>query len=219
MYLGPSFQLEERFARIIAFFFIALSYSAAMPTMYIIGCFFCFLIYWSDKILFLRFYKKPPLFNVSLALSLLKTIEYALLFHVFFGLMMLTNPNIYANSTTDNSNPTANKKTGSSEELTFLEQLNEFFHLFPHDVDYVTSSTFGFTPNRFDATYSFIYFWFAVIFFVLFFVENWFSWLSKFVVEPCERCLREDIEDPPHISTNIYQHLGIEDLHSQYLVT
>ena len=70
-------------------------YSAAIPALYIAGLFICFSMYWSDKILFLRHYRIPPRYGRDLASRAHQIMEYAIILHLFTGVYMLSNPEIF----------------------------------------------------------------------------------------------------------------------------
>jgi hypothetical protein len=66
-YLGPEFQLENRYSMMIAGLFIMLTYSAAIPMLYVSGCAQMIIMYWADKTLFLRHYRLPRRYGRTLA--------------------------------------------------------------------------------------------------------------------------------------------------------
>ena len=57
-----------------------------------------FMFYWADKYLILRSYRKPPLFDNSLALTLLHWFKYALLGHFIFAISMYANTDIFTHN-------------------------------------------------------------------------------------------------------------------------
>jgi len=84
--------------------FIILMYSTTIPTLYIAGFLLCVVQYWSDKILFLRYYKTPPKYGLFLATKVKNIIEWSILLHLFMGLYMMSNPEIFpANEEDENS--------------------------------------------------------------------------------------------------------------------
>ena len=58
--MGGVIQLDRRYSALIATAFIVMMYSAAIPILYIPGSLICFVTYWSDKTMFLNYYKLPP---------------------------------------------------------------------------------------------------------------------------------------------------------------
>lgn len=94
-YIGPDFSIETRYSVIIAMTFIILMYSLAMPILYPCGIILCFISYWTDKTLFLRLYRNPPHHGLDLAKGSQKFMELAILLHLFVGLYMISNPQIF----------------------------------------------------------------------------------------------------------------------------
>jgi hypothetical protein len=72
---------------------IVQTFATAMPILYLAG-FLCFsMTYVSDKILFLRHYKNPPLYTKTLVINSIKIMEWGVPLHLSFGMFMLTHPN------------------------------------------------------------------------------------------------------------------------------
>ena len=76
-------------------FFIITMYSATIPILYFTGFLVCIVQYWVDKALYLRDYKNPPKYGLELAKYCRLAIEYALVVHLFMGLYMMSNPDIF----------------------------------------------------------------------------------------------------------------------------
>lgn len=76
--------------------FIVMTFSAAMPIMYVAALMLWICMYWSDKILFLRHYRTPPKYGIELASRCLKLLEWSIPVHFLFGLIMMTNPEIFS---------------------------------------------------------------------------------------------------------------------------
>jgi len=76
--------------------FIIMLYSTSMPILYLAGVLMCLFAYWSDKILFLRYYRKPPVYGDDLATRSMSILKYAIVLHLLFGFYMISNPNIFA---------------------------------------------------------------------------------------------------------------------------
>ena len=94
-YRGAEFQLENRYSKLIAGLFVILMYSAAIPVLYPAGCALMIIMYWADKALFLRHYRLPRRFGRKLALRAVEVMKWAILLHLFFGLYMISNPDIF----------------------------------------------------------------------------------------------------------------------------
>lgn len=93
--MGAVFQLENRYAQIIAMVYIVVAYSAAMPVLYSAGFLLFVSMYWSDKTLFLRHYRTPPKYGAELAHRAMALLEWAVPVHFLFGLNMLTSAEIF----------------------------------------------------------------------------------------------------------------------------
>jgi uncharacterized membrane protein YsdA (DUF1294 family) len=94
-YTGEEFEFETMYAVLIAQIFIVMTYSAAMPFLYLTLPIFCFVMYWTEKYLFLRFHKNVPLYDTSTVVNAVKIIEWAVPLHVIMGLLMFTSPDFF----------------------------------------------------------------------------------------------------------------------------
>lgn len=85
---GADFDLASRNAFILTVVFTCFLYSGGMPMLNVI-CFLTMLcLYWVEKFLILRHYKRPPLFNHSLNDQLVKLLPISVIFHCSFSLYM-----------------------------------------------------------------------------------------------------------------------------------
>ena len=75
--------------------FIVLLYSTSMPLLYLAGFTICFSVYWSDKYMFISYYRTPPRLGIELMKSTGKVMEIAIILHLLFGCYMITNPDIF----------------------------------------------------------------------------------------------------------------------------
>jgi hypothetical protein len=87
--------IQNRQSIVIASIFIIMTYSVAMPFMYLFGVLIFTVIYWSDKLLFLNYMRTPPHYTTELARRSYFIIEWAVILHLFFGLFMMSNPLIF----------------------------------------------------------------------------------------------------------------------------
>jgi hypothetical protein len=94
MYTGPTLSLADRYSVMIAAIFIIFTYSLSMPFLYFGGVLIFSCMYWTDKILFLRHLSTPPMFRTELANRTYLILEWAVILHLFFGLFMISNPDI-----------------------------------------------------------------------------------------------------------------------------
>ena len=75
--------------------FIVMMYSAAIPCLYPAGFALMVISYWQDKVMFLRHYRLPPRYGRALAARVVRILEVGIILHLFFGLYMLSNPDIF----------------------------------------------------------------------------------------------------------------------------
>ena len=92
--IGPDFHHSIRYPQIMVVVFVCMLYSTGIPIMYLIISVTCFSFYWTDKYLFTRWYRTPPLYDASISLQFSAYLPYALLFHLTFGIWMLANRKI-----------------------------------------------------------------------------------------------------------------------------
>jgi len=55
----------------------------------------CLVQYWTDKYLFVNYYKTPPKYGLYLANKAKSIIEYSIILHLFMGVYMMSNPEIF----------------------------------------------------------------------------------------------------------------------------
>ena len=67
VYTGAQIEFDNRFSQLIAMIWVIMMFSAAIPVLYLAGFMLCFVIYWTDKTLFLKFYRIPPRHGSNLA--------------------------------------------------------------------------------------------------------------------------------------------------------
>jgi hypothetical protein len=66
IYTGEEFGIASLYAILIAQVMIVMTYSAAMPLLYLSLPLFCFMMYWTEKYLFLRHHKNVPLYDTHI---------------------------------------------------------------------------------------------------------------------------------------------------------
>jgi hypothetical protein len=94
-----------------------MTFASALPILYPIGLISIIFIYWTDKYLFLRLYKKPPLYDGDLADRALTMIKLGLFIHIILSIYIYSNNEILSASF-------------KSESLTIGEEVHGFFYLF-----------------------------------------------------------------------------------------
>ena len=63
--------------------------------MYPVGMFCSIMCYWTDKFLFVRLYRKPPLYDSAMALRAGDIIKYSIIIHIMFSAYMYSNEQIF----------------------------------------------------------------------------------------------------------------------------
>merc|ERR1712176_506970 len=158
-YLGPEFQIENRYAKLIAMFYIVMMYSAAMPVLYLAGFFLMIVSYWADKVLFLRHYRLPPRWGRGLARRVAYIMQFAIFLHLFFGLHMLSNPEIF---------------TYENEELEVPRWCKVYIKIFSRGAEVLL----GYDPERLNQVHTLIYCLGIGFFTALFIIESLLNFFS-----------------------------------------
>lgn len=95
LYHGPEFHLAERYSQTAMTIWVAFSYSAGIPLLPLLAAFFFIVTYWVDKVLFVRFYRKPPHYDASIARAAMALLPWAIVAHFTIGLWMLSSPGVF----------------------------------------------------------------------------------------------------------------------------
>ena len=101
-YTGKQIEFDNRFSVLIAMIWVVMMFSSAIPVLYFAGVVLCFFTYWTDKFLLLKFYQVPHRHGSNLAHRARNIIEYSLILHLFVGMYMLSNPDIFVGEGEDN---------------------------------------------------------------------------------------------------------------------
>lgn len=96
LYTGSGFKFETRYAELINITYVCLAFSAGMPIMHVVAATAFFVTFWSDKILFLRFFRTPPFQDGTLHKHLTSWLPLALLTHLAVGAWQLSNSTIFS---------------------------------------------------------------------------------------------------------------------------
>ena len=81
---------------------VIMMFSTCIPMLYLAGILICFTMYWTDKFMFIKFYRLPPRHGATLARKARSIIEWSLLLHLFMGMYMISNPEIFSSEEDDN---------------------------------------------------------------------------------------------------------------------
>lgn len=179
---------------------IVMTYSSSMPFLYVAGFIVFITMYWSDKILFLRHYKNPPLYTKALVVNAIEIMEWGVLLHLIFGAFMVTNPDVFDYKAPDERAFTAPRyaeKLGSWLENVLHVKATRFYS--PHGSAYVFASLL-----------------IACLFILdkltrLIFGVAIFSYLAV----SCCACFRI-FSSKRAWSTNIFQEIRVQDLDHEY---
>jgi hypothetical protein len=95
LYLGPEFPIAIRYAQLLNLFFMTFVYSAGMPIMYLMGAVGFFVTYWVDKAVFIRLYRTPPDYDISIGTDATRLLPYALLLHLLIAGWVYGNKEIF----------------------------------------------------------------------------------------------------------------------------
>lgn len=91
---GNRFEIESRYASLLFVLGVTFLYSSGMPILYPIAAAFFFVGYWIDKMLLLKFYRKPIHYDGHLSKKTLGWHKFILLMHVLGGTLMYANSSI-----------------------------------------------------------------------------------------------------------------------------
>jgi hypothetical protein len=92
---GADFDLATRNSTLLTIVFTCYLYSGGMPLMNVLCFLSMFLLFWVDKFLILRHYKRPPLYNELLHQRAMTYLPYAVIFHCGFALYMYGATDIF----------------------------------------------------------------------------------------------------------------------------
>lgn len=95
IFIGPEFDRAGKTAQILSVVFICFLYSGGMPILNVLCFFTLFFMYWIDKILILRYFRKPPMVNHSLNDRVIAILPYAIIMHCAVSLYMYGSHTIF----------------------------------------------------------------------------------------------------------------------------
>lgn len=150
-------------------------------------------MYWTDKILFLKYMSTPPKYTTELARRAYLILEWAVVVHLFFGLFLMTNPLVF--------NPDQSKITATGEGIL---PLTNFFGRWAH-------AFFGFKENRFNSNHAIIYITGICAFLCLFAIERIFGIFSRLITR-IVLVFNNKGANIDQFSTNLLKEISFEDL-------
>lgn len=102
MYAGPEFNIAIRTAQVLTTLFSCYLYSGGMPILNIICFLTMFSIFWIDKTLILRHYRKPPFYSSAINERLVYFLPIAIMFHCVFSLYTYGSSEIFPSNIKQN---------------------------------------------------------------------------------------------------------------------
>lgn len=105
LYNDDIFPIGERYAYLIATFFITFSFSGVIPILIPISLISFVLLYFSDKLLIFKFYQTPKNFTPTIHKILLNVLIISLISHMALTSYFLTEPTLIASNSNISSPP------------------------------------------------------------------------------------------------------------------
>lgn len=189
-------EFEQRYSVLIAMIWVILMFSASMPSLYLAGILLITTMYWTDKILFLKFYAIPPRHGPELAAKARNIIEWSLLLHLFMGLYMLSQPDIF---------------TSEDDPNLAVNQMQNYAKFIAIGIQAVT----GVESDRFGQVHTVLYSVGIGIFLILFIVEKLTSFISTTLAKVCCCCLNRDASLAA-FSDDISKEISLDVLQKEY---
>jgi hypothetical protein len=112
LYVGPDFGLDGRLAQMIAIVWVVFMYAPGLPILFPLTALNFFIIYWIDKYLLLRFFKKPKNYDEESILFTVDQMKYSFVFHMVLGAF------VYSKNTILNA-----KNMEAIEEIEFISEV------------------------------------------------------------------------------------------------
>jgi len=100
-YEGLNVNLWDRHASILVNTFFAMTFSSGMPLLLPLNVCLLLVQYWIDKILLVKYAKKPPPYGMTQQNLTFNILPFALCLHFFIGFFVFTCPQIYSLSSAD----------------------------------------------------------------------------------------------------------------------
>jgi len=166
-------------------FWVIMMFSACIPMLYLAGVLICFTTYWTDKTMFIKYYRLPPRHGATLANTARSIVEWSLLLHLFMGFYMISNPDIFTNEEDDN-------------------EAVAFFAGYAKTIAGVISLVTGVNSERFGQVHAVFYSVGIGIFVIMFIFEKVSGTFSRLMGKfCCKWCLNKNPE-PAMFSNDCY---------------
>merc|ERR1712178_201781 len=95
IYELPDWSVSNRLAQVMNAITCVMMYSGGMPALYIVGVVYCFVAYWTDKVVLLRGSCKPPTFNESILVTALTLFPLVAFMHTIVSVWMFGQQNLF----------------------------------------------------------------------------------------------------------------------------
>jgi hypothetical protein len=92
---GPEFEISTRFPMILNTLAVTMVFSSALPILLPIAFVACQLFYHVDKLLLLRYFRKPPAYDAKLASGTVHLLPFVLLVHCAFATWVYGAPQVF----------------------------------------------------------------------------------------------------------------------------
>lgn len=94
IYQLPDWMVSNRIAQVMNAITCVMMYSGGMPALYAVGVVYCFIAYWTDKVVLLRGSCKPPAFNESIIVSAMSLFPLVAFMHTAVSLWIFGQQNL-----------------------------------------------------------------------------------------------------------------------------
>lgn len=88
LYTNAPFDISTRYADLVMTVFVCLTYSSGLPLLNVAAFLFMALMFWMDKIVLLRFSKRPPYYDTLMPKLASQYMIYAVPLHCIFAILM-----------------------------------------------------------------------------------------------------------------------------------
>lgn len=95
VFIGPIFNIAARTAQMLMIVFTCLTYSGGIPFLNIVCFFALFVMYWTDKFLILRHYRKPPMYGSEINEKVILILPFAIIIHCGMSLYTYGSQSIF----------------------------------------------------------------------------------------------------------------------------
>ena len=95
IYMGEEFNISKNYSMMYLVTLTTMTYSTAMPILYLFGFFYFFTSYYIERFLIFNYYRKSKVFNEQIPINTSYMFRYALFFHCVFSLAIFSNNQLF----------------------------------------------------------------------------------------------------------------------------